>query len=153
MITNPGAVRDLDPEGERMSDDLAAPGDPIRPAATLVLPQDLAAVSSARRFVKQHCQAVGFDDDACDTAVLLISETVTNAFIHGRSEARIRVNARPGRLLVEVADENSRHPQRAGQDDDALDGRGLAIVELLAARWGVIDDAFGKTVWFEVLAG
>jgi anti-sigma regulatory factor (Ser/Thr protein kinase) len=135
-----------------MSDDLAATGDADPLVTVLVLPQDLAAVSSARRFVQRHCRAIGFDAEACDTAVLLTSETVTNAFIHGRSEARIRVNAVPGRLLVEVADENSRHPQRAGHDDDALDGRGLAIVELLAARWGVVDDAYGKTVWFEVRA-
>jgi anti-sigma regulatory factor (Ser/Thr protein kinase) len=135
-----------------MSDGLTAPGDADPLATVLVLPQDLAAVSSARRFVQRHCQAIGFDAETCDTAVLLTSETVTNAFIHGRSEARIRVNAVPGRLLVEVADENSRHPQPAGQDDDALDGRGLAIVELLADRWGVVDEAYGKTVWFEVRA-
>jgi anti-sigma regulatory factor (Ser/Thr protein kinase) len=136
-----------------MGDGHSASGGSAAPAAVLVLPQDLAAVSSARRFVKQHCQAMGFNSDACDTAVLLTSETVTNAFIHGRSEARIRVHARPDRLLVEVADENSRHPKRVGHDNDALDGRGLAIIELLAARWGVIDDSYGKTVWFEVRAG
>jgi anti-sigma regulatory factor (Ser/Thr protein kinase) len=135
-----------------MSDGLTAAGDADPLATLLVLPPDLAAVSSARRFVKRHCQAIGFDEDACDTAVLLTSETVTNAFTHGRSEAKIRVNAVPGRLLVEVADENSRHPHRANQDDDALDGRGLAIVELLATRWGVVDEAYGKTVWFEVRA-
>jgi anti-sigma regulatory factor (Ser/Thr protein kinase) len=125
---------------------------PAAPPDVLVLAQDLAAVSTARRFVKAHCQAAGYDEDTCDTAVLLTSETVTNAFIHGRSEARIRVDPRPGRLLVEVADDNSRHPRPAGQDDDALDGRGLAIVGLLAARWGVVDDTYGKTVWFEVEA-
>jgi anti-sigma regulatory factor (Ser/Thr protein kinase) len=140
-------------EGERMSDGLAAVGDAEPLATLLVLPPDLTSVSSARRFVKRHCQAIGFDEETCDTAVLLTSETVTNAFIHGRSEAKIRVKAVPGRLLVEVADENSRHPLRAGQDDDALDGRGLAIVELLATRWGVVDEAYGKTVWFEVLTG
>jgi anti-sigma regulatory factor (Ser/Thr protein kinase) len=96
---------------------------------------------------------MGYNADTCDTAVLLTSETVTNAFIHGRSEARIKVDPRPGRLLVEVADDNSRHPRPAGHDDDALDGRGLAIVELLSSRWGVVDDAYGKTVWFEVAAG
>jgi anti-sigma regulatory factor (Ser/Thr protein kinase) len=135
-----------------MSDGLAAAGDADPLTTILVLPPDLDAVSSARRFVQRHCQAIGFDAESCDTAVLLTSETVTNAFIHGRSEAKIRVKAVPGRLLVEVADENSRHPQRANHDDDALDGRGLAIVELLADRWGVVDEAYGKTVWFEVRA-
>lgn len=28
----------------------------------------------------------------------------------------------------------------------------MEIVELLAARWGVRDDPYGKTVWFEVHA-
>jgi anti-sigma regulatory factor (Ser/Thr protein kinase) len=136
-----------------VGDDVAVSSISAPPPDVLVLPQDLAAVSTARRFVKSHCQAMGYNEDTCDTAVLLTSETVTNAFIHGRSEARIRVDPRPGRLLVEVADDNSRHPRPAGQDDDALDGRGLAIVGLLADRWGVVDDAYGKTVWFELATG
>ena len=126
---------------------------PAPASDVLVLPQDLAGVSTARKFVMSHCHDQHYADDVCDTAVLLTSETVTNAFIHGRSGARIRIETLPGRLLVEVADDNSRHPTPARQDDDALDGRGLAIVELLAARWGVVDDPFGKTVWFEVDAG
>lgn len=118
----------------------------------LVLEPDLACVAVAREFVRTRCHALGMAADACDTAVLLTSETVTNAFIHGRSEARIRLLPRPGALLVEVEDDNSRHPQRQDEDPDALDGRGLSIVELLAHSWGVRDDAYGKTVWFEVPA-
>lgn len=104
----------------------------------------------ARAFVRQHCALLGFDAEACEAAILLTSEAVTNAFIHGRSEARIRITTPAGRLHVEVADDNSRHPQRLDQDADALDGRGMAIVQQLAARWGVRDDPYGKTVWFEV---
>lgn len=116
----------------------------------LVLEPDLAAVAVARQFVRRRCHALGMDTDSCDTAVLLTSETVTNAFTHGRSEARIRLRRVPGGLLVEVADDNSRHPQRQADDPDALDGRGLSIIDLLARRWGVRDDPYGKTVWFEV---
>ena len=134
-----------------MSDTARPPEEaPAPQAPVLVLAPHPAAVGSARAFVERHCRALGLSPDACDTAVLLTSETVTNAFIHGRSEARIRVSRQAGRLLVEVADDNSRHPQPTAQDADALDGRGLAIVELLAARWGVFDDPYGKTVWFEV---
>jgi anti-sigma regulatory factor (Ser/Thr protein kinase) len=123
-----------------------------RPGPTLVLSHDLGEVGRARSFVRKHCNALGFDDDTCDAAILLTSEAVTNAFIHGRSEARLRVTAAEGRLHVEVADDNSRHPQRLDQDADALDGRGMAIVQQLATRWGVRDDPYGKTVWFEVAA-
>ena len=41
-------------------------------------------------------------------------------------------------------------PQRLDQDTDALDGRGIAIVAQLATSWGVRDDPYGKTVWFDV---
>jgi anti-sigma regulatory factor (Ser/Thr protein kinase) len=119
----------------------------------LVLAQDLGEVRRARAFVRAHCRTLGFDAEACEAAVLLTSEAVTNAFIHGRSEARIHITTSPGRLHVEVADDNSRHPQRLDQDADALDGRGIAIVQQLASRWGVRDDPYGKTVWFEVAAG
>lgn len=117
---------------------------------TLVLAPDLAAVSRARGFVRTCCQAAGIEGDACDTAVLLTSETVTNAFVHGRSDARLAVTTGPGAVLVEVGDDNSRHPRHVDPDDHALDGRGLKIMTALAARWGVRDEIFGKTVWFEV---
>ena len=124
------------------------PGPRIPPL--LVLSQDVAEVRKARAFVRAHCAALGFNAERCDAAVLLTSEAVTNAFIHGRSEARVRITTTPGRLHVEVADDNSRHPQRLDQDTDALDGRGIAIVAQLATSWGVRDDPYGKTVWFDV---
>jgi anti-sigma regulatory factor (Ser/Thr protein kinase) len=120
------------------------------PPSSLTLPPDPAAVRRGRTFVRQHLDAYGLDPDICDTVVLLTSETVTNALIHGRSEARLHIDVTGRRVRVEVSDDNSRHPQRAQPDTEALDGRGLAILELLAARWGVRDDAFGKTVWFEI---
>lgn len=117
----------------------------------LTLAPDLAVVHQARGFIRQQCQVRRFNPETRETAALLASEIVTNAIIHGRSEARIRVSGgAAGWLRVEVADDNSRHPQPVEQDTDALDGRGLAIVELLAGRWGVQDDPYGKTVWFEI---
>jgi hypothetical protein len=121
-----------------------------RPDVSMVLPLDVSGVRRARAFVRQHCQAAGVDDDVCDTMVLLTSETVTNAFIHGRSEARLRLLIRPDAVRIEVGDDNSRHPQRIERQDDALDGRGLDILDLLATRWGVVDDIAGKVVWFEL---
>lgn len=127
---------------------------PVLEPVRLTLAPDAAAVRHARAFICQQCRRLGLDEDTCDSAMLLLSETVTNAFIHGRSEARITVTARgPAgrpRLHVEVGDDNSRHPQRVDQDDDALDGRGLTILDTLSVRWGVRDEALGKTVWFEL---
>jgi serine/threonine-protein kinase RsbW len=33
---------------------------------------------------------------------------------------------------------------------ESLGGRGLLLVEALAARWGVIPSEAGKRVWFEL---
>ena len=114
----------------------------------LVLAPDPAAVRAARRFVADRCSDGSAPEDLRDTAVLLVSELVTNAFSHGRSEARIRLSRTRGLLSVEVADDNSRHPGTVAEDADALDGRGLAILELLRDEWGVVDRPYGKTVWF-----
>ncbi len=121
-----------------------------RQDVSLVLPPDMTAVGRARSFVRTHCRAAGVPTATCDTVALLTSETVTNAFIHGRSEARLRLVVRPDRVRVEVGDDNSRHPVRAERQDDALDGRGLDILALVSSAWGVTDDVAGKIVWFEV---
>ena len=118
--------------------------------ADLVLAADLAAVRRARHFVRHHCVTAGVSEDVADTVELLTSETVTNAIIHGRSEARLRALVRPEAVRIEIGDDNARHPQRAERNDQALDGRGLDIVALLARDWGVHDEEGGKVVWFEV---
>jgi serine phosphatase RsbU (regulator of sigma subunit)/anti-sigma regulatory factor (Ser/Thr protein kinase) len=131
--------------------DLPAHEPPAVPAqADLVLAADLAAVRRARHFIRHHCVSAGVAEDVADTVALLTSETVTNAIIHGRSEARLRALVQPNVVRVEIGDDNARHPKRAERNDEALDGRGLDIVQLLARSWGVHDQAGGKVVWFEV---
>jgi len=118
--------------------------------ARLDLEQHPAAVGRARRFVHDQCHAAGVNDDTSETAVLLVSEIVTNAFLHGRSRARVAFRTTDDRLRVEVGDDNSRLPQRAEPDHEALNGRGLAIVDTLAADWGAAQHDGGKVVWFEL---
>ena len=121
-----------------------------REPVSVTLPPDPTAVRRARALVRTVCRDAGLPDHVLDSVVLLTSEVVTNAFTHGRSEARMCVLADGRRVRVEVADDNSRHPRRTQPDPDALDGRGLALMDSLAWRWGVRDDRYGKTVWFEV---
>lgn len=116
----------------------------------VVLACDSSAARSARRVVLAECRAAGLSHDATDGAELLVSEVVTNAVIHGRSDVRLRVCATPHHLRVEVGDDNSRRPSRVALDTEALDGRGLTIIELIASSWGVDDSAVGKVVWFEI---
>ncbi len=132
------------------------PGSPSVPARTtdpgrtdtLVLEPDLARVHGARAFVSDHCRTANVSPDNADTAVLLTSEVVTNAFLHGRSLTTVTVNITHGAVRVDVSDDNTRHPFPVVPDDNALDGRGMAIVEALSTAWGVREEVLGKTVWF-----
>jgi len=82
-----------------------------------------------------------------DTIELLISELVTNAVIHARSDVELTISEHGARIRVEVSDTNPQMP--AIREPDAASGRGLRLVDALADRWGTIGRADGKTVWFE----
>ena len=118
--------------------------------ASVTLPAEPASTRAARRMLGKACAEGALSSDLTDTAQLLASELVTNAVIHGRSPVTVTTVLNDGLLRVEVSDDNSRHPEMRLTDDRALDGRGLHIVALLAARWGVTDQPLGKTVWFEL---
>jgi hypothetical protein len=117
-----------------------------------VLRAEPESASVARRLTRRLCDDVGLDDDTRDAAILLTSETVTNAVVHGRSDVRLTVTADAHGVRVEAGDDNSRHPVLQAQDEDALDGRGLALLDAVASCWGVEDGHYGKVVWFEVHA-
>lgn len=115
------------------------------------LAADPTAVRSARRLLVQVCQASGTAARVVDVAELLVSELVTNAVLHGRSRPRLTVTPTAGGgLSVGVGDDNSRLPVVREDDRDALDGRGLRLLDLLSSRWGVRPDPPGKVVWFEL---
>ena len=58
-----------------------------------------------------------------------------------------------GSVRVEVGDQGGASEPRLADDGpvDALTGgRGLRIVDSLAAKWGHAGDELGRVVWFEV---
>ena len=119
----------------------------------MVLTAEPAAARAARDVLTRRCGTGQIPADVTDTARLLTSELVTNAVIHGRSAVTLSVRLTQRLLRVEVSDDNSRHPRLEDYDKDALDGRGLHIVDYLAHDWGVTDHQLGKTVWFELALG
>jgi anti-sigma regulatory factor (Ser/Thr protein kinase) len=116
--------------------------------ARVVLPATPVAARAARQVVAAQCSS--WDSDVVDTALLLTSELVTNAVIHGGSDVQLEVRIDGALLRVDVGDDSARLPRQRSADHNALDGRGLQIVDLLATRWGVYDEPLGKTVWFEL---
>lgn len=110
---------------------------------------DAAGARAARRFaadvIDRWAVRPGVADDVC----LVVSELVTNALTHGRSDAVLRILHRDGFLRVEVLDDDTRLPAIAAPDRYSLSGRGLTLVASLATLWGAERTAYGKGVWAE----
>ncbi|MFB7634061.1 SpoIIE family protein phosphatase [Streptomyces sp. NPDC056149] len=92
------------------------------------------------------------DPDQVDSAVLLVSEIVTNVLMHTDGDALLvaEVSGERGsrRLRVEVADASDELPHRRRPGELASSGRGLVLLELLAGEWGVDPRGDGKATWF-----
>lgn len=119
--------------------------------ASLGLPSEPQSARSARRFIKDFCNAAQLDDEVCETASLLTSELVTNAVRYGGSHAVLEARMPGGFLRVAVRDANPDLPAVGTSPDlTAEGGRGVLLVSTLADRWGVEAVAGGKAVWFEL---
>ncbi len=89
-------------------------------------------------------------EDILDTTLLLTSELVTNALLHARTQVAMTIVVNPPRVRVEVCDDDSQLPEMREAAGEETSGRGLLLVEMLAAAWGVRGRDGGKCVWFEV---
>lgn len=108
-----------------------------------------AAVGEARRFLRTVLDGWRIDQEVADTAVLCVSELVTNAVIHSGTECSVRMVLETDVLTTTVHDHGVREVAAEPLDDPLrVHGRGLQLVEALAARWGYELDADGTTVWF-----
>ena len=108
-------------------------------------------VQSAREFVAEVVGGCPVADDV----ILLASEVAANAVLHSASGKggtfTVVVHPLNEVVRVEVHDGGSEAPPGIrSADDQAVSGRGLGLVELLAARWGHHGDRNGRIVWFEM---
>lgn len=115
--------------------------------SVLELPPSTDSVPAARRFVREALRGTEVD---VDTALLLVSEVVTNAVLHARSNVRVVVEPGTAVARVEVHDGSPVPPRRHTFSTMSATGRGLRLLEQLALEWGVEPGTDGKTVWFEV---
>jgi len=111
---------------------------------------DASSVGEARSFVRDALAATDAPAVVVDSAVLLISELATNVTLHARTDLQVSIRFEDDTLWGEVKDWNSRLPQPCTAPEGATTGRGLALVESLAHRWGIDQDDGGKTVWFSL---
>lgn len=112
-------------------------------------PADPASAGRARRFVDATLREWECDG-MVDVAALLVSELVANAVLHAGTPIGVVVRRDSHRLRIEVHDDDPRAPARKHYSSMATTGRGIMLVERLAADWGVRATATGKGVWFEL---
>lgn len=123
---------------------------------TMVLPSSPESPALARAGIRGVCSAAELPVDVIDTASLLTSELVTNAYQHGGDAMVVDADVRGEQLRVSVTDSGSGLPVPAPAPelpDGRLDvrGRGLLLVSSLATRWGTRPKAkHGLAVWFEL---
>ncbi|WP_432573183.1 ATP-binding protein [Kineococcus sp. SYSU DK005] len=129
-------------------------GSPHRPVPFPFLQLDLGGELSAARRARQElrgcCRHLGVDEDACDVVLLLSSELVTNAVLHGAPPVHLDAGFDGARVHLAVSDADPHHPVERAWDPTALGGRGVQLLRDLSEAWGVDVHADGKTVWCRV---
>ncbi|AEY90545.1 magnesium or manganese-dependent protein phosphatase [Streptomyces hygroscopicus subsp. jinggangensis 5008] len=106
---------------------------------------------------RQHLRGLLHDwasAEQVDSAVLLVSEMVTNVLVHTDADAlllaEVMGEGTGRRLRVEVFDTGDDLPHKRRPGELASSGRGLMLIELLADGWGVDPRGEGKSIWFEL---
>jgi serine/threonine-protein kinase RsbW len=127
-------------------------GDPV----DLTLPFSAESARVARQHLVSWLDRLTADDDHRDDARLVVSELVGNAVRHARplADGTMQVTwvAGPTGLDIAVTDGGARTtPERVDAGVSDLAGRGLSIVETLAARWWV-ETSRSRTTVHAVLA-
>ncbi|MFE2069092.1 SpoIIE family protein phosphatase [Streptomyces sp. NPDC059467] len=113
-------------------------------------------VAEARQQLRELLHDWG-SPDQLDSAVLLVSEMLTNVLVHTDVDAlllaEVSGQAPERRLRVEVTDAGDDLPHKRRPGELASSGRGLVLIELLADAWGVAPRGEGKSIWFELYEG
>lgn len=121
----------------------------------LFIPHDPRAVGVVRATIRHILKAARLDC-IVDTAELLVSELVTNAYRNTETDSYVSMDWEPAPpdFRVTVWDSGDGLPQPVPARADDENGRGLALIEHCSDAWGVHDytdkDAgvTGKAVWF-----
>ena len=75
---------------------------------------------------------------------------VTNAVLHPGGPLTVEVFHKGSAYRIAVSDGSSTPPAEKGYRRDDATGRGVQLLERLAAAWGCKRTGTGKVVWFDV---
>ncbi|MFC9340312.1 MULTISPECIES: SpoIIE family protein phosphatase [unclassified Streptomyces] len=162
-VHGPGSHYTTGPLADRREDDIAVLLLSRRPVGTLpeaprrtlmtIAQAEPERIAAAREQVRQLLHDWR-DEDQLDSAVLMVSEMVTNVLVHTDGDALLVAEVACGekarRLRVEVSDGSDELPHKRHPGEMASSGRGLVLMEMLADAWGVDPRGEGKAIWFEL---
>lgn len=126
-------------------DSLGAP----EPDSRLALPLE-PVVGAARRSREAITAACDRWDrpDLAGAACIVVTELVNNVVAHARTSMVVLMAVRGAGLSVAVRDESPRAPSFTGAPSPtAYGGRGMLLIDTVAARWGCLPLNSGKVVW------
>jgi anti-sigma regulatory factor (Ser/Thr protein kinase) len=107
-----------------------------------------AAAGQARGHVRDALRSWQVPVDP-DVAILLTSDVVTNAILHGVGpNVTVAIRCSRGQLRVDVYDSARSQPLPAETPEENGAGPELALVALLADDWGVFRTPAGRAVYF-----
>jgi anti-sigma regulatory factor (Ser/Thr protein kinase) len=142
------AITRLVPVSGSRAEAIAAVRKPPTPARIrAALPPDPAALAAARQVVRTACHAWSLPH-LVDDAEVVVTEIVANAVQHGGGPVDMVLTRRVRYLHMSVRDRSPVPPSRSIPDPDTLQGgRGLLLLDAIAAGWGTAATDNGKAVW------
>ncbi|WP_455361842.1 ATP-binding protein [Streptomyces sp. SYSU K21746] len=114
-------------------------------AALLAVPAEAAQVCRARHFATAVLRTWGLEQEACETAELVVAELAANAVQYGGGELTLRLSLaqEAGNLYVAVRDSGHIPQPRPGRDCDPCErGRGMEIVKYVT-QWVHVEEHSG----------
>ncbi|MFD7026612.1 ATP-binding protein [Streptomyces sp. NPDC059917] len=119
---------------------------------TFCVPATKRAVRRGRRRVVDIARIEGYplDVESMSCLALLTGEVIANAVLHTADACVVTIAWNGRRVRVEVTDTQPVDEIPEGAGTDGENGRGLLILNSLAAAWGRRAAAPGKVTWFEI---
>jgi anti-sigma regulatory factor (Ser/Thr protein kinase) len=116
---------------------------------TRTFPHEPQSVPAARRFAINVLR--GASRETLEAVELMVSELATNCIRHTDSGFDLTIVRDGEDIRVEATDNAGGTPTMRSPKPTDPSGRGLKIVDMLSAHWGVQPKAAaGKTVWFTI---
>ncbi|MFJ7158766.1 ATP-binding protein [Streptomyces sp. NPDC101118] len=85
-----------------------------------------------------------------DDALLIAAELLSNAVKHAGGPTRLSIDHVAGHLRIAVTDPSPTPLHRAHRRPDEDGGRGIFLIDQLAAHWGTRPEEVGKTIWADL---